>query len=522
MEQNKLGILIGLFLVGGIIAWLVLPMSFQDTTIILESGSGGAPVSCLPSGGFVLAQNLTDLCDVTIISPNTDQIIQYNGSQWVNVDSAFITTNATCSNLGTGTIICASDDNNIIGFKSLVELNGIDITNSSSEIFIRNTGVLSVNAGTGISVNQTNGNVLISNTATDSTDCNNIGTGNTFICVEGTNVDLRSLFNGTGIILSNNTNTITVTNSLPESTTGSNLGSGTGVFSANIFASEVGNDLQFKTLFNSDGNLSIQNWNSTHVRINNIFPESTVCTNLGTYGNDVINSGCDTKRLLGIKGISATNNSTNIIFNTNFANGTGISITGTTTQTFTNTGVTSLTSADTATLSFNASTGNVLATPTLKKLCEFTGVGGETSISCNFSSSAQVFSFQVHWNSSASSTTWALKFNNDSSSIYGSRSSTNGGADATVASQAFLASQTSTANQMNTYTMDCHNHMSTMIKWCVGDRMNIAPGANAPGRVEIYSTWRNVANNVTSIDMTRTAGAGTLIAGSHIIVWGYS
>src|SRR6185503_9149460 len=157
LREKKLEITIGLFLLAGIIAWLVIPMSFQDTTIILESGTGGAPVSCLPGGGLVLAQNLTDLCDVTIISPTTDQLIKFNGSQWVNVDSAFITTNATCTNLGTGTIICASDIDNVLGFKSLVELNGIDITNSSSEIFIRNTGVLSANAGTGISVNQTTG-----------------------------------------------------------------------------------------------------------------------------------------------------------------------------------------------------------------------------------------------------------------------------------------------------------------------------------------------------------------------------
>jgi hypothetical protein len=428
MEKNtSIGAIAGVGIVLVIaFVFALFPADSEDTIFFIQK-DGSTPEPCTGNVGLVLAQNITDLCDVTIISPTTNQIIQYNGSQWVNVASA---------------------------------------------------------------------------TFNDTTTCNNIGVGNAFVCVEGTNVDLRSLLNGTGIIVSNNTNTITITNSLPEATTGSNLGSGTGVFSANVFASEVGNDLQFKTLFNDDGELSIQNWNSTHVRINNIFPETTQCNNsTGGFGiciNDIITL----RNLVAGSSISLSSNATHI--------------------TITNTGVTSLTSADTATLSFNASSGNVLATPTLKKLCEFTGVGGETSISCNFSSSQQVFYFQVHWNSSASSTGWALKFNNDSGTNYSSRSATNGGADATVNSQAFLASQTSTANQMNTYIMDCHNHMSTMIKWCNGDRMNIAPGANAPGRVELYSTWRNITDNVTSIDMTRTSGAGTLIAGSHIIVWGYS
>jgi hypothetical protein len=262
MEQNKLGILIGLFLLGGIIAWLVLPLSFQDTTIILESGTGGAPVSCLPSGGFVLAQNLTDLCDVTIISPNTDQIIQYNGSQWVNVDSAFITTNATCSNLGSGTIICASDDNNILAFKSLVELNGIDITNSSSEIFIRNTGVLSVNAGSGISVNQTTGNVLITNTLPENTQCNN-STGGIGICIDDT-ITLRNLVSGSSILVSSNATHITITNTAPDNTACANVGTGTVIYKDG--------ECNFKTLVGSP-DISITNttntvvidYNGTHV-----------------------------------------------------------------------------------------------------------------------------------------------------------------------------------------------------------------------------------------------------------------
>lgn len=53
-NNRKVEIIIGLFLLGGIITWLVIPMSFQDTTIILESGNSGGN-----STGAVTSVNAT-------------------------------------------------------------------------------------------------------------------------------------------------------------------------------------------------------------------------------------------------------------------------------------------------------------------------------------------------------------------------------------------------------------------------------------------------------------------------------
>lgn len=53
-NNRKVEIIIGLFLLGGIITWLVIPMSFQDTTIILQGGNGGGN-----STGAVTSVNAT-------------------------------------------------------------------------------------------------------------------------------------------------------------------------------------------------------------------------------------------------------------------------------------------------------------------------------------------------------------------------------------------------------------------------------------------------------------------------------
>lgn len=91
--------------------------------------------------------------------------------------------------------------------------------------------VTSVVAGSGISVNQTTGNVLVTNTAQESTDCFNVGSG-TFLVKNTTSHDcyVKSLVNGTGITLSNSSNTVTITNSAPDNTSCANVGSGSQVY----------------------------------------------------------------------------------------------------------------------------------------------------------------------------------------------------------------------------------------------------------------------------------------------------
>src|SRR6185503_13896381 len=118
-------------------------------------------------------------------------------------------------------------------------------------------------------------NCVITNSAPESTNCNNVGAG-TVIHVTSSNCNAKSLKAGTGISISSNSTHITITNSLPEQ----------GCTSA--------------------GGTSI--WKTT--------------------------TTCDAKGLTAGVGLTLTSNTNDNNYKTNFVNGTGITITGTTSQTF--------------------------------------------------------------------------------------------------------------------------------------------------------------------------------------------
>lgn len=504
IKDRKLEILIGLFLLGGIIAWLVIPISWQDTTIILEGGGGGAPVSCLPSGGLVLAQNLTDLCDVTIISPTTNQLIEYNGSQWVNVDSAFITTNATCANLGNeissvSAYVCADDTNNILSFKNIVRGDGIGIDFNGTSIIVQN--------------NTPESSLCYNATALSSAFemCEFAGE----LQLDGI-IYIKLLDNGTGIEITDNGEILTVTNSLPEATTASNLGSSSSL-SEGVFASEVLNDLQFKRLL--EGTSITLSSNSTHITITNSAPESTNCSNVGT-GNFILKTtviDCTANSLIAGTGITIANTTDDYTFSSQCANtGTGEAVCESSNN------INSLIAGDS--ISITDTTGDLTITNTgAIKLCEVTAVGGETSLSCSLSTAPQTIAIGIYHNSSVTNTVWEVRFNADSGNNYAIRSATNGAADATTANTDSISAVTITANQGYYYTWNCNNPASNKEKYCNGFRTTSANGAgNVPARVEFASKWANLTSNITSVDLVRTASTGTLTAGSYIVVFGVS
>jgi hypothetical protein len=473
MDKNtSIGAIAGVGIVLVIAFVFALFPAQSDDTILIFNGNNGTPEPCTGNVGLVLAQNITDLCDVTVVSPSTNQILQYNGSQWVNVASATFNDTTTCNNIGVGNaFVCVEGTN--VDLRSLLN-------------------------GTGIIVSNDTNTITITNSPPEATICDNAGGIGKTIHIEGSNCTAKILIAGSGLAVTNDSSSITFINQFPESTECFDS-TGTGI---SIITNTTNADCYFKTFLNGTS-ISITG-NTTHITITNTAPDNTVCANVGT-GTVIYKDGeCNFKTLVGSPDISVTNTTNTVVIDYN------------------GTHVTSLTSDDTATLSYSASTGAITTTPVLKKLCEFTGVGGETSIACTFSSSQQVFEVQVHYNSSVTNTVWVLRFNNDTGSNYSLRSSTNGGADATTASQAFFATQTITANQMNSYILTCHDHMSTFEKWCNGDRTAKASGSNAPARVELYGTWNNRTTDITSINLTRTASTGTLFVGAHIIVWGYS
>lgn len=442
LRERKTEIGVGLFLLVGIGAWLMIPSVFPaDTIILVDPSTGGGPVSCLPSGALILAQNLTDLCDVTIVSPLTNELLSYNGTQWVNANFASFNSTAVCSNIGTGVA---------------------------------------------------------------------------YVCVEGTQnpIDFRSILNGTGISVANNTSTVTITNTLPEATTASNLGA-VSTLSEGVFASEVGNDLRFKKLLEGTG-IALSS-NSTHITIANTAPESTTCTNVGT-GNQLCSGGnVNIDTLIAGTGITITDTTDDWTFASQCANtGTGEAVCESSNN------INSLIAGSGISVTDTTGDLTIASTSTLIKLCEVTAAGGETSLACTLSTTPQYFHFNAVF-SSSSTDTWVLRFNGDGGNNYAQRSSTNGAADATVTSISSLASVTVATNQIYHQFFHCDNAASGIEKFCEGLRTTTANGAaNAPNRVEFVSKWADTASDITTVDLVRTAGTGTLNAGSYIIVYGVS
>lgn len=113
-----------------------------------------------------------------------------------------------------------------------------------------------------------------------------------------------------------------------------------------------------------------------------------------------------------------------------------------------------------------------------------------------------------------------IRFNNDSSTNYAERGSTNGGADATGVS----------LNQINTKTAIDANHQltigefeNTQAKEKLGIMESVirgGAGANAPDRKLGVYKWVNTSAQITRVDVVDTGGTGDIAAGSRLILLG--
>ena len=305
MENNKkIEITIIVFLFGGILGWLLIPPLFAADTIFLTTENGGTPTSCAPANGLVLAQNLTDLCDVTIISPSTDQIIKYNGSQWVNVaQTTFSNESTSCNNVGFGdAFICVENTN--VNLRSLLAGAAISIANDSNTIVIQNT-------------------------EPESTDCNGQA-GDHNIVALSTSGDcyFKNLAAGDAISLSNNATHIVISNAGLTAVNNTGYGTScigttfnpitslwTGVLKCewSAFAGIGINDTLFDqspptiaTNFQNGTGISITNPSGTIQQFTNTAPESTVCANVGTGSQIYKDGNCNFRSILGSPDISVT------------------------------------------------------------------------------------------------------------------------------------------------------------------------------------------------------------------------
>lgn len=495
-----------------IISLLLIPSQSDDTIFFIKEDNSGAPTPCTGNLGLVLAQNFTDLCDVTIINPATDEIVSYNGSQWVNIDS----TTLACTNLNclTDVVIVSPTTNEILTYNgthwvdistavlTALIMNGnidmndndiidIDSLQSGTPFPLSSFGTLRLANGDAVawreSFEASDSFISVTSDVTDdyfsifidgheylfyednvnlqNTDLLNVN-DLTLNDQDGTPVADRQLRDTDGEIRSTDTSDVegryiskdSIELGLYENNTASNLGSATSD-TEGIFAQKSGVDLQFK-------------------------------------------------RLLEGTGISLSSNATHI--------------------TIANSGVTSVTSNNNSTIGVVPTSGNVVLYPKYELLCQTTLASSNATISCNNFNARTNLEIKIYARITGTSLEPAYRFNGDSGNNYAFRVSANGGADggATSTSRCNLGTASSlrlSGDSLYT-TLFIENNNSSERKI-----LNLQSVAGAGTSSAINSDrwvgsckWDNISNQVTSITIIGFTGVGSFNTGSQLTVWGYN
>ena len=171
----------------------IIEINVTEETIIIEAPSGAYP---LPSGvysvygrtGNVVAQdgdyNLTQLGDVTIVTPSTGQVLRYNGTAWVNSTESYVgTVTSVAASVPTGLTISGSpittsgtlafglDTGYVIPLQSTLDAKALKATTISTTAPLTGGGDLSANRTFAIAQSSTSVDGYLS--ATDFTTFNN-------------------------------------------------------------------------------------------------------------------------------------------------------------------------------------------------------------------------------------------------------------------------------------------------------------------------------------------------------------
>lgn len=113
-----------------------------------------------------------------------------------------------------------------------------------------------------------------------------------------------------------------------------------------------------------------------------------------------------------------------------------------------------------------------------------------------------------------------LRFNNDTSNNYSSRTSINGAADSTSTSASFIELFTNSTgvymSDVSIYNVSGTNKVVTGVTTSGG-----GAASGAPDREEIGGKWVNTSTPITRIDVLRTVGSGTYATGAELVVLGH-
>lgn len=414
--------------------FLVGPSLASNTIILpqpIDVGEGsGLDWDCQDTH-VLLDPILDDLCDVVIIDAVADQIVQFNGTDWVNVNGTTFSDSTSCLNLGAGTILCAGGN---VSIKSVVGGSGIVISNSSTT-------------------------VTITNSSPESTSCGNVGSGNV-VHVFGTNCNAKSLIPGDGVTISDTTDDWTFA-SVCE-----NTGTGEPVCEANnnVNSLVAGEGI---AIVDTTGDLTITN----------TLTDTNSCTNTGT-GEAVCESANNINSLIA---------------------GTGITVVDTTGD-------------------LTVSTSSLVST----ELCRDTASAGDTSLSCSFTA-VDFIHVEAYFVTQTNTFSVGIQFNGDTSTNYAARYSVNGAGDGTGTNQASCNSNTSIGTGNRVSIIGDVFSVSSVEKsgyWTIASAD--ASDIGAPAKTEFTCMWDNATDEITSVQITRNGGVGTLTTTALMVVSGHS
>lgn len=421
-----------------------------------------------------------------------------------------------------------------VHFRGIANGEAIGVTQNDTDIIISNTGVWNNIAGTGITVNQTNHNVLITNSLPEVTACNNLGSG-TILC-SGGNINIKSIAGGTGITVSNSSTTVTITNTITNlqslsnvniksplqngqqltynSTSGKwenleeseiDVGGGT-----SLFYTTVGNILEFKTLLAGTG-ISLSAGSNT-----------VTITNTG-----VISNSCSS-------GISCSGTNPSTFTNTgvikNVAS-TGISLNATTgISQITNTGVISnsctspISCSGTNPSAISCSTCVTTASP-YTSICSADASSGDTTMGCTGLTAHKYYQLFIEYTTQTSTAQFTMRFNSDSGNNYAYRYtniSPSGDTTNTSANGCNIMPNENSGSQ-NIIKAEIQDSRSGLKKGMVGQFLtDINLGATTAPTYESFGcSYSSTSAQITAIQIVRTSGTGTLTTDSHLRVIAY-
>lgn len=139
MDRNtSIGILFGVGIVVVLAFGLAMFPAQSEDTIILVNKNGNDPVnSCAPGNGLILAQNLTDLCDVVIVSPVSDEVLKYNGTFWTNQNESASDVTSVTSN-SNSTIGVVPTTGNVVLYPQWIKACQTILVSSNASITCQN------------------------------------------------------------------------------------------------------------------------------------------------------------------------------------------------------------------------------------------------------------------------------------------------------------------------------------------------------------------------------------------------